>query len=707
LTDDTGFGHPSTFGGPIPTPTLDRLAQNGLRYNRFHTTALCSPTRAALLTGRNHHSANTGVVTEIATGYPGSNGILPGSTALISQVLKANGYNTAAFGKWHNTPRWETGPTGPFDHWPTNLGFEYFYGFHGGDTNQWSPALVENTKRIEPPNLPGYHLMTDMTDKAIDWVRTQKSAAPNKPFFVYFTPGATHAPHHVSKSWIEKFKGKFDQGWDKVREETLARQKALGVVPANTVLTPRPDAIPAWDSLSAEDKQLYARMQEVFAGFLAYTDDEIGRLIDAIDRLGELDNTIVAYIVGDNGASAEGGDSGTVNEVKLVNGVRDTAEGNRKFLDELGGPNTFGNYPSGWAHAGSTPFQWTKQIASHFGGTRDPLVISWPKRIKDKNGIRTQFHHVNDIAPTIYEVVGIQAPTEVNGIPQKPIEGVSLAYTFDDPLAKERHLTQYFEMVGSRSIYHEGWVAAAFHGRVPWLLTTKPVNVDDEPWELYYIEEDFSEANDLAKANPEKLRELQSLFWIEAAKHQVLPIDDRLIGRIFDRQPEVTPGQTKATFYPGLILPDATAPNTRNRSSSITAVVNIAKPGAEGAIVADGGRFGGYSLYLKNGKLVLHYNFVNTDRYTIRSNTDVPLGKSTLRYEFKIAGALPGSGGTGKLFINDQLVGEGKIEKTAPNSQSWGDSFTVGMDLGTPVSEDYQSPFKFTETLEHVTFELK
>jgi len=683
------------------------LAQNGLRYNRFHTTALCSPTRAALLTGRNHHSASTGIITEIATGFPGYTGILPNSTALISQVLKANGYNTAAFGKWHNTPNWETGPTGPFDRWPTGLGFEYFYGFHGGDTNQWAPALVENTKRIEPPNELDYHLMTDMSNKAIEWVRTQKSAAPNKPFFVYFAPGATHAPHHAPKSWIEKFKGKFDQGWDKVREETFARQKELGVVPANTVLTPRPQSIPAWESVSAEDKQLYARMQEVFAGFLAYTDYEIGRVIDAIDQLGELDNTIVVSIVGDNGASPEGGVAGTDNEAKFFNGVRDTAEANRKLIDELGGPKTYGNYPVGWAHAGSTPFQWTKQIASHFGGTRNPLVISWPKRIKDKNGIRTQFHHVNDIAPTIYEAVGIQPPSEVNGIPQKPIEGVSLVYSFDEPQAKGRHVTQYFEMMGSRAIYHDGWVAAAFHARVPWIQSMNTVNVDEEPWELYHIDEDFSEAADLAKDNPGKLRELQSLFWIEAAKHQVLPIDDRTLARLLDTQPEVTPGRITSKFLPGLILPQVTAPNTRNRSHSITAVVNITKPGAEGALVADGGRFGGYSFYVNNNKLVLHYNLLNSDRYTITSKSDVPVGKSTLRYEFTADNFLRGAGGTGKLFINDQLAGEGKIGKTAPNLLSQGDTFNVGMDLGSPVSEDYASPFKFTETLEHVTIELK
>ncbi|MBI3837923.1 MAG: arylsulfatase [Planctomycetia bacterium] len=708
MTDDTGFGHSSTFGGPIPTPTLDRLANNGLRYNRFHTTALCSPTRAALLTGRNHHSAGTGMVTEFATGFPGYAGIIPASAALVSQVLRGNGYNTAAFGKWHNTPPWEAGPTGPFDHWPTNLGFEYFYGFLGGDTNQWAPALVENTKRIQPPNDPTYHLMTDMTNRAIDWIRTQKTTEPNKPFFVYFAPGATHAPHHAPQSWIERFKGQFDQGWDKVREETFARQKQLGVVPANTILTPRHKTIPAWDSLSADDKQLYARMQEVFAGFLAYTDNEIGRVISAIEQLGDLDNTMVVYIVGDNGASPEGGLTGTDNEAKRFNGVVDTIESNLKLKDQLGGPMAYNNYPVGWAYAGSTPFQWTKQIASHFGGTRNPMVISWPKRIKEKNGLRTQFHHAVDIVPTIYQAVGVQAPTEVNGVPQKPMEGVSLVYTFDEAQAKGRHTTQYFEMLGSRAIYHDGWVAAAFHGRLPWSMVASSVDIDSEPWELYNIDEDFSEATDLATANPKKLHALQAMFWIEAAKYQVLPIDDRTVGRMLNSpQPEVAPGRTAATFYPGIILPEACAPNTKNRSSTITAVVNLQKPGAEGVLVAEGGRFGGYSLYIKNGKLVLHYNFLNVARYTITSNTDVPLGKSTLRYEFKAAGNARGGGGTGKLFINDQQVGEGRIARTAPNILSIDETFNVGMDIGTPVSEDYQAPFPFTDTLEQVTIELK
>jgi arylsulfatase A-like enzyme len=710
LTDDTGFGHPATFGGPIPMPTLDRLAKNGLRYNRFHTTALCSPTRAALLSGRNHHSAGSGMITELATGFPGYSGIIPSTMALIPQVLKANGYNTAAFGKWHNTPNWEIGPTGPFDHWPTNLGFEYFYGFLGGNTNQWSPNLVENTRRIAPPTEPGYHLVSDMANRAIDWIRTQKTTEPAKPFFVYFAPGATHAPHHAPKSCIDRFKGQFDQGWDKVREETFARQKQLGVIPQNTLLTPRPDSIPAWDSLSTKDKQLFARMQEVFAGFLAFTDHEIGRVIDAVDQLGELDNTLVVYIVGDNGASPEGGLNGTTNEGKLFNGVIDTIESSRKMIDQLGGPLAYNNYPVGWAHAGNTPFQWTKQIASHFGGTRNAMVVSWPKRIKDKGGLRSQFHHVVDVTPTIYDAIGIRAPLEVNGIAQKPIEGVSLVYTFDDAQAKGRHRTQYFEMLGSRAIYQDGWVAAAFHGRVPWkgFPFGSGLDVDTEPWQLYNIEDDFSEASDVATGYPKKLEELKSVFWIEAAKYQVLPIDDRTFGRLlFNTQPQIAADRKRATFYPGIILPEVCAPNTKNRSSSITAAVNLHQAGAEGVLVAEGGRFGGYSLYVKGGKLTFCYNFLNTARYTIHSTVDVPLGQSILRYEFTADSTSRGTGGTGKLFINDRQVGEGRIARTAPNVNSIDETFNVGMDIATPVSDDYQSPFKFTDTLEHVTIDLK
>ncbi len=473
------------------------------------------------------------------------------------------------------------------------------------------------------------------------------------------------------------------------------------------MLTPRPEAIPAWDSLSDEDKQLYARMQEVFAGFLAYTDHEIGRLIGAIEQLGELDNTLVVYIVGDNGGSPEGGLTGTVNEAKRFNGVVDTIAANRQLQDHLGGPLTYGNYPVGWAHAGSTPFQWTKQIASHFGGTRNPMVISWPRRITDKNGLRSQFHHAVDIAPTIYEAVGVEAPAEVNGISQKPIEGVSLLYTFDDAQAPGRRTTQYFEMLGSRAIYHDGWIAAAFHGRLPWTMIARKLDIDSEPWELYNLDDDFSEATDLATSNPEKLKELQSLFWIEAAKHQVLPIDDTTAGRMLNSpQPEVAPGRTVATFYPGIILPEACAPNMKNRSSTITAVVNIQQQGAEGVLVAEGGRFGGFSLYLKKGKPVVHYNFLNSARYTITSDAEVPLGKSTIRYEFAARNKARGSGGVGKLFINDRQVGEGPIARTAPNVLSIDETFNVGMDIGTPVSEDYQTPFTFTEALEKVTIEL-
>jgi arylsulfatase len=545
LLDDMGFGQTSTFGGPIDTPHLTHLAERGLRYNQFHVTALCSPTRAALLTGRNHHSVNTGVVEELATGFPGYTTILPRSAATVAEVLRQNGYNTAAFGKWHNTPDYETSAAGPFDRWPTQLGFEYFYGFLGGDTNQWSPALVENTKRLQTPiNQPNYHLTTDLVDHAITWIRTQQSIAPDKPFFAYLATGATHAPHHAPKAWIDQYKGKFDQGWDRLRQETVARQKQLGVIPANAQLTPRPAELPAWDSLSPTEQKLYAHQAEVFAGFTAHTDAEVGRLIEAIAQLGELDNTLIIYIVGDNGASAEGGLTGSVNELKVFNGVPEDPQQLLASLDDLGGPKTFNHFHAAWAWAMNTPFQWTKQIASHFGGTRDPLVIAWGDRIPDRGGLRSQFHHVIDIAPTILEVAGITSPTIVNGVEQQPVEGTSLAYTFTDAEANSRHTTQYFEMFGNRAIYDRGWVAAARHGRLPWEAVSR-TTFDQDRWELYNITTDFSEANDLAAQNPSQLKRLQALFVSEAKNHQVFPLDDRILNR-FDvsSRPSLVAGRT-------------------------------------------------------------------------------------------------------------------------------------------------------------------
>ncbi|MBC1237612.1 arylsulfatase [Nostoc sp. 2RC] len=709
ILDDVGFGQASTFGGPVETPNLTRLAESGLRYNQFHTTALCSPTRAALLTGRNHHSVNTGVVEELATGYPGYTTILPKSAATVAEVLRQNGYNTAAFGKWHNTPDFETSVAGPFDRWPTGLGFEYFYGFLGGDTNQWSPALVENTKRVEKPaNNPDYHLTPDLVNHAIAWIRNQQSIAPDKPFFAYLATGATHAPHHAPKAWIDKYKGKFDQGWDKLREEIFARQKQLGVIPANAQLTPRPEELPAWDSLSADQKKLSSHMAEVFAGFLAHTDYEIGRLIDAVDQLGELDNTLVIYVVGDNGASAEGGLTGTVNELKFFNGVPENLPQLLASYDDLGSPKTFNHFPAPWAWAVNTPFQWTKQIASHFGGTRNPLIISWGEGIKDKGGIRSQFHHVIDIAPTILEVAGVTAPKEVNGVKQQPIEGTSLAYTFDNPDASSHRETQYFEMFGNRAIYHRGWVAAARHGRLPWERTVKG-DFDTDKWELYNIAEDFSEANNLAPENPEKLEKLQKLFFKEARKHQVLPLDDRVLDR-FDVKirPSLTAGRTNFTYYPGVFgIPEGSAPNLKNRSFSITANVEIPETGAEGILLTQGGRFAGWSFFLEDSKPTYVYNYANAVRYIIQSPEKLPPGKSTIQFDFDYDGGTVGKGGIGKLFINQQQVAEGRIEKTIAYRLALDETFDVGRDTGTPVVDTYQIPFTFTGNLQQVSLELK
>jgi arylsulfatase A-like enzyme len=709
LLDDVGFGQASTFGGPVETPNLTHLAEKGLRYNQFHTTALCSPTRAALLTGRNHHSVGTGVVEELATGFPGYTTILPKSAATVAEVLRQNGYNTAAFGKWHNTPDYETSAAGPFDRWPTWLGFEYFYGFLGGDTNQWSPALVENTKRVAPPiNNPDYHLTPDLVDHAIAWIHSQQSIAPDKPFFTYLATGATHAPHHAPKAWIDKYKGKFDQGWDKLREQTFVRQKQLGVIPANAKLTPRPKELPAWDSLSRDDQKIYAHEMEVFAGFLAHTDHEVGRLIDAIDQIGELDNTIIFYIVGDNGASAEGGLAGSINELRVFNKVPESREQLLASLNDLGSPKTFNHYHAAWAWAGDTPFQWTKQIASHFGGTRNPLVIAWGNGIKDRGGIRNQFHHVIDITPTILEAAGITAPTEVNGVKQQKLEGTSLLYTFDNADAPSHHKTQYFEMFGNRAIYDEGWVAAARHPRLPWQGT---INADfqQDPWELYNIEEDFSEANNLAALNPKKLEKLQKLFLSQARQYQVLPLDDRLAERFdVNTRPSPATGRTTFTYYPGVAsIPEGSAPSLKNRSFRITANVEIPKGGAEGVLLTQGGRFAGWSFFLKDSKPTYLYNFLNAERYTIQSPQKLSPGKSTIRFDFDYDGGGVGAGGTGKLFINDQQVAEGRIEKTVPYRLALDETFDVGRDTGTPVVATYQVPFAFTGHLQKITLNLK
>ena len=709
MTDDVGYGASSTFGGPIPTPTLDRLAKSGLRYTQFHTTALCSPTRAALITGRNHHTCATGAIMELGVGFPGYNTLMPKSCGTIAQILKYNGYNTSWYGKNHNVPDWHTSQAGPFDLWPVGLGFEYFYGFIGGDTSQWAPALIENTKPVEPDNENGdYFFDVDMADKAIAWMKMQHAVAPDKPFLAYYAPGTAHAPHHAPPEWIEKFKGKFDQGWDKVREETLARQKKLGVVPKNTQLTKRPNAIPAWNNLSADQKKVFAHMMEVYCAALAHCDYQMGRLIDAIEEMGELDNTLVFYIQGDNGASAEGGDQGMLNEMTIFNGIPETFSEVLRRMDELGGPTTFNHYPAGWAHAMDTPFQWTKQVASHFGGTRNGLVISWPFRIKDAGGIRTQFHHVIDIVPTILEAAGLPEPTSINGITQKPIEGVSMVYSFDDAKAPSTRTTQYFEMFANRAIYHDGWVAATTPAALPWKTGNEPP-IDQYQWELYKIDDDFSEANNLATAQPEKLRQLQEMFWVEAAMHNALPIENSRIDR-FDvkNRPSLTRGRKTFRYVPGMVrIPEGAAPDIKNKSYRISADVEITADGAEGMLLTQGGRFCGWGLYVLEGVPKYHYNIVGVTRYDVSGKEPLKPGKHTVALDFKYDGGGQGKGGTASLSVDGAKVGETRFDITIPLRISLDETLDCGKDTGTPVSEDYKVPFRFSGEIKEARIELK
>jgi arylsulfatase len=709
LTDDVGFGASSTFGGPIPTITMDRLANAGLRYTQFHTTALCSPTRAALLTGRNHHSAATGIIMELATGFPGYNSLQPKSAGTFAEILKQNGYNTSWYGKNHNVPDWQNSQAGPFDLWPTGLGFEYFYGFIGGDTSQWNPALFEGTKPIEPPHdAKDYFFDKDMADHTIAWIRMQHAVAPDKPFLAYYAPGTAHAPHHAPNEWIAKFKGKFDQGWDKVREETFARQKQMGIIPANAKLTERSEGIPAWDSLDADHRKVAAHMMEVYAAALAHADYQMGRILDAIEAQGELDNTLIIYIQGDNGASAEGGMNGLLNEMTVFNAIPEDFKEVLRRMNELGGPNTFNHYPVGWAHAMDTPFQWAKQIASHWGGTRNGLVISWPARIKDKGGIRPQFHHVIDIMPTMLDAAGVPAPSSINGVVQKPIEGVSMVYSFDDAKAPSKHTTQYFEMFANRGIYHDGWVACTTPPIAPWVSVAKPIDINDYKWELYNCNDDFSEADNLADKEPQKLHELQDLFWTEAAKYNVLPIDNSRVER-FDvsNRPSLTRGRDEFTYYPGLVrIPEGAAPDLKNKSYQIKAEVEIPKSGAEGMLITHGGRFSGYGFYLLKGKPVFHYNLAGVAHYDIASKETLAPGKHTIVFDFKYDGGGIGKGGAGTLQVDGKKVGTGRIERTLPFRLSLDETLDCGEDTGTPVSEDYHVPFKFSGDLKKVTIDL-
>jgi arylsulfatase len=716
LTDDVGFGASSPFGGSIATPTLDRLAQNGLRYNHFHTTALCSPTRAALITGRNHHTAATGVIMEFGTGYPGYHSVMPRSVGTIAEVLKQNGYSTSWYGKNHNVPDWHTSQAGPFDLWPTGLGFDYFYGFIGGDTDQWHSAIFENTRPVEDEDqLRGLkHFDEILADKAIAWIRTQHAMAPSKPFFAYYATGTAHAPHHAPKEWIAKFKGQFDQGWDRVREETLARQKQAGVVPANAKLTPRPKEIPAWDSLSADQKRLYARMMEVYAAALAHADHQIGRVIESIAALGKLDDTLIIFIQGDNGASAEGTLQGTTNEVgTAANGVEELPPYLLSMIDELGGPNTYNHYPVGWAHAMDTPFQWTKQVASHFGGIRNGLVISWPARIKDKGSVRSQFHHVIDVVPTILEVTGIRFPTVLNGAKQKPIEGVSMAYSFGNAKAPSRRTTQYFELLGNRAIYQNGWMASTTPLRLPWVTFGAAPSPDDFKWELYNVAADFSQAENLAAKNPAKLKELQQVFDQEARKYNVYPLDSSFADRVDPAiRPSLTRGRSSFSYSAGMIrIPEGSTPDVKNRSYSVTAEVEIPTGGATGVLATQGGRFGGWGLLVLDSKPVFVHAFSNQEphKYRVASSQPLAPGKYTIRFDFKYDGGGIGKGGIGTLLVNGAMVGEARIPQTIRARFSLDETFDVGEDTGTPVVEDYATkmPFRFTGKLEKLTIDLK
>jgi arylsulfatase len=710
LLDDVGFGASSAFGGPCRTPVLEALAKRGLRYTQFHTTALCSPTRAALITGRNHHAVHSAAITEAATGFPGYDSVMQKDTATVAEVLKLNAWNTAWFGKNHNVPDWQTSQAGPFDLWPTGLGFEHFFGFIGGDTHQWRPAAIEGTKPVEPYlDDPDYHFDDDLADRAVTWIRTQQAVAPEKPFFLYYAPGATHAPHHPRKEWVEKYAGTFDAGWDAIREETLARQKALGIVPADTKLVPLAPGIPAWSSLTAEQKKVYARMMEVYAGFLEQTDHNAGRVIEAIEEAGELDNTLVLYIVGDNGASAEGSAQGLLNEMTFFNGVKEDLTKVLERVDEIGSWQTYNHYPIGWAHAMCTPFQWTKQIASHYGGTRNGLVVSWPKGIADQGTIRTQWHHVIDIVPTIYEACGVTPPEVVSGIRQKPIDGVSMAYSFADAAAPSRRTTQYFEMIGNRAIYHDGWVACTTPPVPPWDPRAAEVDaIDGYEWELYHTDTDFSQSENLAAGNPEKLRELQLLFYTEAARHEVLPIDNSKTARLDPAiRPSLTRGRKRFTYGDGMTrIPEGASPNLKNTSFTITADVDVEEK-ASGMIVTQGGLFGGIGLFLRDGRPVYHSNFVDIDHTEIAGRDPLPPGRHVVALRFTYDGGGIGKGGKATLTVDGKPVAEGRIERTIPIRVTLDEALDVGEDTGTPVTTSYDVPFRFEGDVDRVVIDLE
>jgi arylsulfatase A-like enzyme len=717
MTDDVGFGAPSTFGGVIPTPNLDRIGKMGLRYTNFHSTALCSPTRAALITGRNHHSVGYGVVTEMSTGYPGYNSVIGRDSATIGTILRDNGYGTSWFGKNHNTPDFTASQAGPFNQWPVGMGFEYFYGFVGGDTSQWQPNLFRNTTPIYPyVGKPGWNLTTAQADEAIGWMNQLNELAPDKPFFCYYVPGGTHAPHHPTPEWVKKISDMhlFDKGWNDLRERIFANQKKLGVIPQDAKLTPWPkDVLKEWDALSADEKKMFIRQADVYAAYLAYTDHEIGRVIQAVEDMGKLDNTLIIYISGDNGSSAEGSPIGTPNEVAQFNGIEFPVERQLKeFYDVWGTDRTYNHMAVGWTWAFDTPFKWTKQVASHFGGTKQGMCMAWPARIKDAGGVRHQFHHVIDVVPTILEATGIPAPVMVDGVAQKPVEGVSMAYTWDKASAgvPSRRRTQYFEMLGNRAIYHDGWIASTTPVAPPWTLAAErnPDVVGGYKWELYDLSKDWTQDNDLAKTNPEKLHQLQELFLVEAAKYQVFPLDNSLSTRLLAPRPSLTAGRTVFTYSrPVTGIPHGDAPSVLDRNYTITAEVEVPKEGAEGMLNTNGGRFGGYGLYLLKGKPVFTYNVIDFARFRWEGKEALAPGKHTVAFEFTYDGPGFGKGGTGVLKVDGKAVDTKKVPHTVPFIFQWDETFDVGSDTGTPVDDkDYQCPFAFTGKLTKLTVEI-
>ena len=711
MLDDVGYGQFGTFGGLTPTPSLDALAQQGLRYTHMHTVGLCSPTRAAMLTGRNAHSVGNGIITGLATGFPGYNAIIPRDAGTVAQVLRGNGYATAMFGKNHNTPEWQASPAGPFHQWPTGLGFDYFLGFNYGEMSQWNFSLTENTRNFElPAEARGTHLTTFLTDRAIGWMREQRSVAPDRPFFLYFATGATHSPHQAPAEWIARFRGQFDMGWDRYREMVFERQKRLGVIPQDALLTPRPAELPAWDALSADQRRVATRMMEVFAGFTAHTDAEIGRLIASLGDMGARENTLVIYMVGDNGASAEGGLEGSTNALRAFNGIPDDLVSNLAAIDGLGGPMYANHFPAGWAWAMNTPFQWTKQVASHFGGTRNPLVVSWPGRVQ-AGATRDQFHHVIDLMPTILEAANLRLPIAIEGIQQRPLDGVSMAYTFaaEGARAEGRRRTQAWEMFINRGIYHDGWMASA-RWRTPWDATPRTGSIDDATWELYHVARDFSQARDLAAAEPQRLRAMQDLWWAEAARQGILPLDNRTIER-FDpaQRPNLAGGRTSFTYYPGLVqLQTGAAPSVLNRSFTISAEVEVPQGGGTGMLVTHGGRQSGYGFYMDGGRLMFTYNMLAMERFTIASDQPLAPGRRVLRAEFVREGERPGSGGTLTLFDGDRRVGQGRIGRTNPARLQIDEGLDIGLDDGTPLTEDYaeRMPFRFDGQIARVTIDL-